>query len=100
MVELLIILALWVGHFPVFDCTEVFRLVVPKNLKSVYTCESGSLGCVVDFKIKILRIHEAIIEQIQTVCFIGTHGFQMPLVCPKGIGWGDMGYLIPWRLGN
>ena len=19
----------------------------------------------------------------------------MPLVCPKGVGWGDMGYLIP-----
>ena len=32
MVELLIILALWVGHFPVFDCTEVFRLVVPKKI--------------------------------------------------------------------
>ena len=40
-------------------------------------------------------IHEAIIEQIQTVCFIGTHGFQMALVCPKDIGWGNMGYLIP-----
>ena len=51
MVELLIILALGVGHFPVFYCTEVFRLVVPKNLKSVYTCENGSFGCVVDFKI-------------------------------------------------
>ena len=22
--------------------------------------------------------------------FIGTHGFQMPLVCPKGVGWGIM----------
>ena len=27
--------------------------------------------------------------------FIGTHGFQMPLMCPKGVGWGNMGYLIP-----
>ena len=26
---------------------------------------------------------------------IGTHGFQMRLVYPKGVGWGDMGYLIP-----
>ena len=40
-------------------------------------------------------IHGAIIEQIQTVCFIGTHGFQMPLVCPKGVGWGNMRYSIP-----
>ena len=24
-----------------------------------------------------------------------THGFQMPLLCPKGVGWGNMGYLIP-----
>ena len=39
-------------------------------------------------------IHEAIIEQTQTVCFTGTHGFQMPLVCPKGVGWENMGYLI------
>ena len=31
MVELLIILALGVGHFPSFDCTESFKLVVPKN---------------------------------------------------------------------
>ena len=90
MVEWLIILALWVGHFPVFDCTEVCRLVVPKNLKSVYTCESGSFGCIVDFKIKVQHVHEAIIEQIQTVCVIGTHGFQMPLVCPKCVGWGNM----------
>ena len=22
------------------------------------------------------------------------HGFQMPLVCPKGVGWWDIGYLI------
>ena len=51
MVELLSILALWVGHFPVFDHAEVFSLVVPKNLKSVYACENGSFGCVVDFKI-------------------------------------------------
>ena len=74
-------------------------LVVPKNLKSVYTCENGSLGYIVDSKdlshTKYI-IHEAIIEQIYTVCFIGTHGFQMPLVCPDGVGWGDMGYLIPW----
>ena len=40
-------------------------------------------------------IHEAIIEQIQTVRFIGMHGFQMPLVCSKGVGWANMGYLIP-----
>ena len=40
-------------------------------------------------------IHEAITEQIQMVCFIGTHGFQMPLVYPKDVGWGSMGYLIP-----
>ena len=40
-------------------------------------------------------IHEAIIEQIQTVCFICTHGFRMPLVCPKGVGWENMGCLIP-----
>ena len=41
MVELLIISALGVGHSPVFDCTEVFKLVVPK---SVYACENDSLG--------------------------------------------------------
>ena len=38
MVELLIILALGVGHFPAFDRTESLRLVVPKNFKSVDTC--------------------------------------------------------------
>ena len=80
MVELLIILVQGVGHFPVFYRTEVFMLVVPKNLKSVYACENGSFGCVVNSKICHTKfsIHEAIIQQIQTVCFIGTHGFQMP----------------------
>ena len=51
MVELLVILALGVGHFPEFDRTEVFRLVVPKNLKSVFACENGSFGCILDSKI-------------------------------------------------
>ena len=53
MAELLIILALGVGHFPVFDCTEVFRLAVPKNLKSVYTCENGYFECDVESKISV-----------------------------------------------
>ena len=35
-----IILALGVGHFPSFDCTESFRLVVPKNFKSVDACKN------------------------------------------------------------
>ena len=50
MVELLIILALGVEYFPIFDRTEVFRLVVSKNLKFVYTCVNGSVGYVVDSK--------------------------------------------------
>ena len=58
-------------------------LVVPKNVKSVYTCEDGSFGYTVNSKdlshTKFI-IHEASIEQIHTVCFIGTHGSQMPLV--------------------
>ena len=41
--------ALGIVHFPVFDHTEVFRLVVPKTLKSGYAC--GSFGCIVDSKI-------------------------------------------------
>ena len=48
-------------------------LVVPKNLKSVYTCENGSLGYIVDSKdlshTKFI-IHEAIIKQIHTVSLV------------------------------
>ena len=39
--------ALGMVYFPVFDHTEVFRLV-PKTLKSGYAC--GSFGCIVDSK--------------------------------------------------
>ena len=39
MVELLIILALGVEHFPIFYRTEVFRLVVPKNLNCLHMRE-------------------------------------------------------------
>ena len=28
------------------------------------------------------------------VILVHMHGFQMPLVRPKGVGWGDIGYLI------
>ena len=37
---------------------------------------------------KVNSIREATVKQSQTVCFIGIHGFQMPLVCPKGVGEG------------
>ena len=51
--ELLTILALGVGHLPMFDHAEVFRLVVPKNLKSVY---NGSFGCVVEPRSKLHEV--------------------------------------------
>ena len=40
---------------------------------------------------KVYSIREATVEQNQTVCFIGIHGFQMPLVCPNGVGGGVYG---------
>ena len=40
-------------------------------------------------------MRQSLSKFIQTVGFIGTHGFQMPLMCPKGVGWGNWGYLIP-----
>ena len=46
--------------------------------------KEGVVG--VDSSESKFSIHEAIIEEIQTVCFIGTHGFQMPLVCSKDTG--------------
>ena len=92
--ELLIILGPGMGHFPIFYCTEVFRLVVLKNLKSVLCMQEWFfwVRCgLQDLSHTKFSIHEVIIQQIQTVCFIGTHGFQMPLVCPKSVGWGNMG---------
>ena len=73
-----------------FDCTEVFRSVIPKNLLEWFFW--------VHLSHTKFSIHESIIEQIQT--FTGTHRFQIPLVCPKGVRLGNTGYLIPWRLGN
>ena len=93
MVELLIILALGVGHFSIFDRTEVFRSVVLKKLICLHMLEWFLwVPCgLQDLSHSKISIYEANIEQFPTVCFIGTHGFQMPIVYPKGVGWG---YLI------
>ena len=63
------------GTFHVFDCTEVFRLVVPKNgLQDL---------CHTKFS-----THEAIIEQIQTHWYTW---FSNPLSVPQGCGVGECG---------
>ena len=52
---------------------------------------SGWLSLKMDSKIYVTQSSAPMRQSLSKFKLIGTHGFQIPLVCPKGVGWGNVG---------